>query len=136
MSDHDPELKEHLANGDVDAILATFEPFMSDTILRSFFDAYTVVGDLIEQNAYQSGLDAEALRAAALELGQKHLSEGTLTKPASVSKVLFESAMNLAENRGLFADTPTTVPERKAFAAELRDAVHHLDALETWLPHG
>ncbi len=134
LSDHDADLEDHLASGDVDAILSTFQPFMSDAILRSFFDAYTVVGDVIEQNAYRSGLDAEALRPSALELGQRYLSEGTLTKPASVSKVLFESALNLADNRGLFADTPTTVPERKAFAAELRDAVRHLDALRTWFP--
>jgi glycerol-3-phosphate O-acyltransferase len=132
LSDHDPDLDDHLGNGDVDAILATFQPFMSDAVLRPFFDAYTVVGDLVEENAYQSGLKAETLRPDALELGLRYLSEGILTKPASVSKVLFESALSLANNRGLFFDTPTTVADRKAFAEELRDAVRHLDALIVW----
>ena len=132
LSDHDPLLKQHLDEGDAGSILAAFQPLMSDAILRPFFDAYRVVGDLIEENAYRSGLDAEALRPVALERGREYLDQGSLTKPASVSKVLFESALSLADNRGLFIDRATTIAERKAFAEELRDAVHHLDALISW----
>jgi len=132
LSDHDSELSHHLDNGDVESILASFLPLMSDAVLRPFFDAYRVVGDLIEQNAYQAGLTAEALRPAALELARRYLADGVVTKPASVSKVLFESALSLADNRGLFADTATSIADRQAFAAELRDAVHHLDTLAAW----
>jgi glycerol-3-phosphate O-acyltransferase len=132
LSDHDPQLEQHLQEGDVASILATFQPLMSDAILRAFFDAYRVVGDLIEENAYRAGLDAESLRPVALDRGREYLDQGLLTKPASVSKVLFESALGLADNRGLFIDRATTIAERQAFAEELRDAVHHLDALVRW----
>ena len=129
LADHDPELRQHLKDGDAAAILARFQPFISDAILRPFFEAYRVIGDIIEQHAYESGLDKDGIRPEALDLGRQYLLQGLVDKKASVSKVLFESALSLADNRGLFNDGPTSIADREAFAAELRDAVEHLKAL-------
>jgi len=129
LSDHDVDLQQHLDDQDFGAILDRFRPFVAPSILRPFFEAYRVVGDIIEQNAYRTGLDKDTIRAEALLLGKQYVLQGLVDKQESVSKVLFESAISLADNRGLFDDGPTTVRDRQAFAAELRDAVMHLEAL-------
>ncbi len=129
LEDHDVDLKQHLEDGDVAAILDRFRPFVSPALMRPFFEAYRVVGDLIEEKAYQTGLDKDTVRREALQLGQQYVLQGLVAKAESVSRVLFESAISLADNRGLFTDGPTTVADRLAFAAELRDAVQHVEEL-------
>ena len=127
--DHDVDLEQHLEDRDAAAILDRFRPFVSPALLRPFFEAYRVVGDLLEENAYQTGLDKDQIRRDALLLGKQYVLQGLVAKAESVSKVLFESALSLADNRGLFTDGPTTVQDRMAFADELRDAVQHLEEL-------
>ena len=90
-----------------------------------------MVGDIVEQHAYESGVNKETIRPKALDLGKQYVLQGLVAKAESVSKVLFESALNLAANRGLFTDGPDTVAQRHAFAAELRDAVSHLEELSS-----
>ena len=131
LQDHDVDLKQHLEDGDAAAILDRFRPFASPALMRPFFEAYRVVGDLLEENAYQTGLDKDQIRHEALLLGKQYVLQGLVAKAESVSKVLFESAISLADNRGLFTDGPTTIEDRQAFAAELRDAVQHLEELAT-----
>jgi glycerol-3-phosphate O-acyltransferase len=129
LVDHDVDLQKHLAAGDAEAILRSFRPFVSHSILRPFFEAYRVVGDIIEQHAYNTGVDKQDVRSEALALGKQYVLQGLVAKPESISKVLFESALSLAENRALFKDGPDTITARQGFAAELRDAVVHLEAL-------
>jgi glycerol-3-phosphate O-acyltransferase len=129
LADHDPNLKKHLETGDTAAILDSFRPFVSHAILRPFFEAYRVVGDILEKHAYETGVTQETIRPQALDLGKQYVLQGLVAKPESVSKVLFDSALNLAENRGLFIDGPTSVVDRQAFSAELRDTVEHLEML-------
>ena len=129
MSDHDGHLRQHLEDGDAAAILESFRPYISQAVLRPFFEAYRVVGDIIEQHAYESGVDKDTIRPETFDLGRQYVLQGLVAKAESVSKVLFESALSLAANRGLFTDGPEIVEDRIAFAAELRDAVAHLEAL-------
>jgi glycerol-3-phosphate O-acyltransferase len=131
LADHDDDLQTHLDRHDTEAILASFRPFISQAILRPFFEAYRVVGDIIEQHAYESGVDQETIRPKALDLGKQYVLQGLVAKAESVSKVFFESALSLADNRGLFTDGPDTVQQRQAFADELRDAVAHLEELSS-----
>jgi glycerol-3-phosphate O-acyltransferase len=129
LADHDVDLTEHLEANDLEAILMSFRPFLSHAILRPFFEAYRVVGDIIEEHAYNSGVDEDMVRPLALALGKQYVLQGLVAKPESVSKVLFDSALSLAANRGLFQEGPDIVTDRQTFAAELRDAVNHLEAL-------
>ncbi|MEA2003100.1 MAG: glycerol-3-phosphate 1-O-acyltransferase [Actinomycetota bacterium] len=129
LADHDDDLTDHLNANDVEAILMSFRPFVSHAILRPFFEAYRVVGDIIEEQAYKSGVNEDTVRPLALTLGKQYVLQGLVAKPESVSKVLFDSALSLATNRGLFQEGPDIVVDRQAFAAELRDAVNHVEAL-------
>jgi len=130
LSDHDPDVHSHLKEGDAAAILTCFRPHVSNAILRPFLEAYRVVGDIIEERAFESGLSPEIVLPEAMELGRRYVEDGLVAKQASVSKVLFDSALSLADNRGLFAASPTSVPDRKEFAAELNDVITHLNALK------
>jgi glycerol-3-phosphate O-acyltransferase len=129
LSDHDEALSEHLDSGNAAAILDSFRPFMSHAILRPFFDAYRVIGDIIEQLAYKTGVTVDMVRGQAFDLGRQYLLQGLVSKPESISKALFDAALSLADNRRLFEDGPDMVERRIAFTTELRDAVAHLEAL-------
>ncbi len=129
LADHDQDVETHLAEGDASVILSSFQPFLANSILRPFIEAYRVVGDVIEARAFESGLTPDKLLPDAMKLGNDYLQKGLVAKRASVSKVLFDSALSLANNRGLFTEGPTIVTDRHAFARELRDMIDHLDAL-------
>jgi glycerol-3-phosphate O-acyltransferase len=129
MADHDQDIDQHLSDENSAAILAGFRPFIANSILRPFIEAYRVVGDVIEARAFESGLTPEKMLPDAMRLGKDYLQKGLVAKQASVSKVLFDSALSLASNRGLFVDGPTIVADRRAFAGELHDLIDHLDAL-------
>ncbi len=130
LTDHHPEWRALLEAGDVDAVLAGFDPFQSPAVLRPFIEAYQVVADLIDQSAYHSKIDEDQLRKDAMALGKQYLLQGHLRTAESVSNVLFDAAIQLAHNRRLFAVGPDMVERRKAFAGELRRYLGYLDAIE------
>jgi glycerol-3-phosphate O-acyltransferase len=128
---HDPKWKDRIAAGEVDLLLDTFHPFRSPAILRPFFEAYQLVGDVVERRAYESTLNPDELADEALALGKQYLLQGRLHSPESVSSLLVESALKLAENRGLFRVGADMVDKRLGFAADLRQVVRRLEVLDT-----
>jgi len=130
LSFHDPEWRNHLAADDVDAVLRTFTPFQSHIVLRPFVEAYRVIGDLIEMDAYSSRIDTDGLGKRAMDLGQQYALQGRIHTRESVSQVLFDAAIKLAENRKLFQNRHDVVELRHEFAAELRRTVDHLRAID------
>ena len=64
-----------------------------------------------------------------MTLGKQYLLQGRIKTPESVTNVLFDSAIQLADNRKLFAVGPDMVERRQAFAAEIRRIVHYLDSV-------
>jgi len=126
---HDPDWKDHLAADDVDAVLRSFQPFQSHIVLRPFFEAYRVIGDLIEADAYDSQIDLDGLGKRAMDLGRQYALQGRIHTKESVSQVLFDAAIKLAENRGLFKQSSDVVERRIGFADELRHVVDHLSAI-------
>ena len=127
---HDPDWRHHLASGDVEAVMRGFQPFVSHVVLRPFFEAYRVIGDLIEADAYQSQIDSSALGKRAMDLGKQYTLQGRINTPESVSQVLFDAAIKLAENRKLFKQQPDVVDLRVTFARELRQIVDNLTAID------
>jgi glycerol-3-phosphate O-acyltransferase len=129
LGDHDVDWRDHLAVGEARKVLTGFDPFFSPTVLRPFIEAYRVVADLIEQAAFHSTIDQDQLRKDAMALGKQYLLQGRIRSAESVSNVLFDSAIDLATNRGLFAVGPDMVERRKGFAAEIRRISGHLDSI-------
>ena len=128
---HDAAWQAHLADGDARSVLDSFHPFRSPAILRPFFDAYSVVGEVIEARAYESVLSPDDVEAEALALGKQWLLQGRLRSPESISVGLFASAVSLAANRDLLEPTADSIEARLAFATELGEIVQRLQALES-----
>ena len=127
---HNPRWRDLLASGAVDTLLLDFQPFQSDVVMRPFFEAYRVIGDLIEADAYTSQIDIEGLGRRAMDLGRQYVLQGRIQSEESVSQVLFDAAIKLAENRRLFIQGPDIVEHRIAFATELRHIVARLRAID------
>jgi glycerol-3-phosphate O-acyltransferase len=116
-----PGWRDLVAAGEVASVLGGFRPFRSPGVLRPFLEAYRVVADLIEEDAYMGTIDQSTLVDRALRAGREQLAAGTITSGQSVSKILFEDAVTLARHRGMFEPGPDVVERRKAFAAEIAE---------------
>ncbi|MDJ0960548.1 MAG: glycerol-3-phosphate 1-O-acyltransferase [Acidimicrobiia bacterium] len=127
----DADFRDRLAAGGARDLLTESRPFRAPAILRPFFEAYQVVGDLIERHAYESTIDAGELAKEAMALGKQYELQGKIRSPESVSSALFDAAIKLAANRSLLEAHPHIVEHRLEFARTLRDLIHRIEVLET-----
>jgi glycerol-3-phosphate O-acyltransferase len=130
MDRHDPAWEERLRSGpgQADPLLAEMRPLVSHIIVRPFVEAYRLVADVL---ASDDGLadDAEVTRRA-LGLGRQYVAQRRLRSSESVSVLLFQTALQLARNRGLFAPGEDLPKRRAAFLTELRGLIRRLDRIE------
>jgi glycerol-3-phosphate O-acyltransferase len=80
-------------------------------------EAYLVVAD--ELATRQAEIDRDEFLTACLDRGRLYLLEGKIEADESVSQVLFEGGLRLAENRHLVASSPDMAERRVAYAAEI-----------------
>jgi glycerol-3-phosphate O-acyltransferase len=123
------EWEELLAAGDVRALLLNFRPPRSQAVLRPFVEAYRVVGDVLETSPTTVPLEHKELLKASLALGKQYHLQRRIRSAESVSSVLFESAIKLADNRGLLEPSPTIEADRQEFAENLRRTVARIDTI-------
>jgi glycerol-3-phosphate O-acyltransferase len=133
MERHDPAWEERLRSGPgaADALLAQMRPLVSQVIVRPFVEAYRLVADVLDGESRGPGLadDAEVTRRA-LGLGHQYVAQHRLRSSESVSVLLFQTALQLARNRGLF-DPGEDLPKRRAaFLTELRGLLRRIDRIE------
>ncbi len=130
MNRHDPAWADRLQAGPAaaDALLARMRPLVSHVIVRPFVEAYRIVADvLVNDDALAD--DPEVTRRA-LGLGRQYVAQRRLRSSESVSVLLFQTALQLARNRGLFERGDDLAARRAAFLAELRDLIRRLDQIE------
>lgn len=130
---HDPKWESAMLVGAdaIRAVVRRFRPFNAHRVLRPFLHAYLVVGDMLEREDPNATFDQNAFIGRALGLGQQYLLQRRIGNAESVSKVLFETALRLARNRGLLdLTTPDLAGRRRAFAEEIRGVVRRADAIE------
>ena len=71
------------------------------------------------------------LPSECLGVGKQYHLQRRIRSAESVSKVLFETALRLARNRGLLdPGAPDLAERRRAFADEIRAAVRRIDAID------
>jgi len=128
---HDPDWEQRLASGDAAAVLRRFRPFTSHRILRPIFEAYLLVADTLVGRDFRVDVDQKRLVAETLALGGQYRAQQRIKSPEAVSTALFESAIRLANNRGLLQGGEVErLREREAFAAEMRAIVARIDRIE------
>jgi glycerol-3-phosphate O-acyltransferase len=136
MERHDPAWESRLRSGPdaADALLAEMRPLVSQVIVRPFVEAYRLVADVLATEDVTSGVDtladdAEVTRRA-LGLGHQYVAQRRLRSSESVSVLLFQTALQLARNRGLFDPGPDLAKRRAAFLTELRNLLRRIDRIE------
>jgi glycerol-3-phosphate O-acyltransferase len=125
---------EHALGEDADSItglLPRLRPFHAHRILRPFLEAYRVVADALERAPASAQLEEAIFLRGCLALGRQYLLQGRVARQESVSQALFATALKLARHRGLWSPGGDEQRERRrAFAAELREDIRRVDAIE------
>ena len=129
MERHDPLWEERLRSGpdQADALLAGMRPLVSHVLVRPFVEAYLLVADVLASDVL---VDDAAVTERALGLGRQYVAQHRLRSSESVSVLLFQTALQLARNRGLFEPGEDLVKRRVSFLNELRTLLRRLDLIE------
>jgi glycerol-3-phosphate O-acyltransferase len=129
----DPDWESRVREGP-DSILAlvrSFRPFHSHRVLRPFLEAYEVAGDLLEQEDPEAGIDEARFMERCMKLGRQYHLQRRVHSAASISQLLFKSALKLADNRNaLDTAVPGAAERRAALAAEIRDTARRVQAID------
>jgi glycerol-3-phosphate O-acyltransferase len=115
----------------IQALVRSFRPFNAHRVLRPFLEAYRIVADQLERIDPSQPVDESRLLSDCTGLGKQYHLQRRIRGAASISQVLFETALRLADNRGLLRSTePDLAAWRRAFAEEIRVAIRHTDAID------
>jgi glycerol-3-phosphate O-acyltransferase len=129
---HDPEWTAQLEAGPDGALglIRSFRPFTAHRVLRPFLEGYRVFADALLRHDADGPVDRDDLVDGCLGLGKQYQLQHFVHSASSVSKVLFQTACRLADNRGLLdAHTPDVVARRRAFAEEIADWNRRVEAI-------
>jgi glycerol-3-phosphate O-acyltransferase len=123
--------RERLAAGPIGvaAVLETAPMLCSDMLLRSFFEAYAVVADVMTSGDPGRPFEESALLDQCMGLGQQYLLQGRLRSPEAVSRHLFRAGIELARNRGLLSPAEGVDDRRREFAASLQPVLRRLSVV-------
>jgi len=130
MDRHDPAWEERLRSGpeEADALLSQMRPLVSHVIVRPFVEAYWIVANVLVSEDVPA--DDAAITRRALGLGRQYVAQRRLRSSESVSVLLFQTALQLARNRGLLDPGEDVAARRADFLAELRELLRRLDRIE------
>ena len=110
-------------------LFAGVRPLFAHALLRAFVDAYSVVARALARLGDAPVEDPKAFVANCLALGRQLHREGRIFSEESVSRSLFDTAMKVAEQRGLAAGSPDVAAARLAFFEELKNLGDRLDVI-------
>ncbi|MGI9590391.1 MAG: glycerol-3-phosphate 1-O-acyltransferase [Myxococcota bacterium] len=112
-------------------LLETIRPFHAHRTLRSFIEAYAIVADRLAVLGGEPVTEETELVRDCLAWGRQYLWQRRIRSAESVSKVMLQNALLLAENRRLLAGDPDDLAEaRQRHADELHDTIRRIDAIE------
>jgi glycerol-3-phosphate O-acyltransferase len=127
-----PGWEDRLASGEAGALLAVLYPSFAGTVLRSFVEAYSVVAHELARGDATAAVDRRSFLAASQARGQQYLLQRRLRTNESVSRPLYATGLQLAENRGLLGLGDDVGERRNAFRRELDrllDLINYVDEL-------
>ena len=112
-------------------LLESIRPFHAHRTLRPFFEAYAIVADRLAVMDGSEVVEEADLVRDCLVWGKQYLLQCRIRSAESVSKVMLENGLQLAENRELLAGEPRSLSERRLrHADELGDTIRRIDAIE------
>jgi glycerol-3-phosphate O-acyltransferase len=130
---HDPDWESALAAGpaEIAALVRRIRPFNAHRVLKPFLEGYRVVSDALTALGDEPEIEEAPFLSRCLSLGKQYRLQRRISSAESISKVLFETALRLARNRGLVdPEVPRLAERRRAFAEEIATAVRRVDAVD------
>jgi glycerol-3-phosphate O-acyltransferase len=113
---------------DPSEMIQRMRPFLSHRVLRPFLESYRVVADQLARISPGIEIDQKRLLKDCLGLGRQYALQKRIHAADSVSEALFQTALRLAENRGLLGRGDESLSEaRKRFADEIDDTLRRVD---------
>lgn len=132
LSGQDPEWEARLAKGGREArdLVRSFRPYSSQRTLRPFLEAYQIVAEALTRESPASPLDAAAFLDRCMASGKQYHLQHRIRSAESVSRVLYETALKLASNRGLVEPGSTDLRERREeLAVQIRDVLSRIETM-------
>jgi glycerol-3-phosphate O-acyltransferase len=115
----------------IQALVKSFRPFNAHRVLRPFLEAYRIVADALERRDPDEPVEEARLLSVCTGLGKQYHLQRRIRSTASISQVLFKTALRLADNRGLLRGSePDLADWRRAFAEEVRTALRYTDTID------
>ncbi len=111
-------------------LLAPMSPMIAFAVLRPFVEAYGILARVLEAEDLEVEASAATRIEAALGLGRQLVLQDEIRSDESVSKLLFGTGLQLAENRGLTRSGPDTTQARVEFSRELAAIGESIDEIE------
>ncbi|HLK11135.1 MAG TPA: glycerol-3-phosphate 1-O-acyltransferase [Candidatus Binatia bacterium] len=130
---HDPDWEATLTSGPaaLQALVRRFRPFNAHRVLLPFLEAYQVVGDALAREDPGTTIEPAAFLRRCFALGRQYHLQRRIRSAESVSRALFETALRLADNRGLLHPGGAELAARRAaFAEEIRGALRRAEAID------
>ena len=127
MARYDSNWEDVIKNGGAHEFLTAMPPLVSHAALRSFTEAYTVIGDVLVRLKNGDDDSEKAVVAAALRYGKQAYLRRRLTSPESIGKQMFVTGYQLAKHRGLL-NAPLAA--RVEFVRELKDIARRIRIID------
>lgn len=113
------------------ALLEKIRPFHAHRTVRAFADAYQIVADRLSMLGGEPVTDSAELLRDCIAWGKQYTLQRRIRSPESVSKVLLQNGIKLAENRGLFEGEPAVLEkDRRVFVEELRGVIRRIRVID------
>ncbi len=131
LSLHAPEWEGADDPSDARRLLESIRPFHAHRTLRAFLDAYAIVADRLAVLGSEAIDDEARLVRDCMVWGKQYVLQRRIRTPESVSKILLQNGVQLADNRGLVQGEPRALAEGRArFVEELHDTIRRVEAIE------
>jgi glycerol-3-phosphate O-acyltransferase len=128
-----PDWDAHAGSAEQVRELLTRSGFlMAHRVLRSFVDAQLVVAERLAARDASDSVEPDGLLDECEAVGRQMLLQGRLHGPESLSRELFRTALQLAENRDLLAPgSEDLAARREQSASYVRDLVARIRTAES-----
>jgi glycerol-3-phosphate O-acyltransferase len=113
------------------ALVQRFRPLSAHRVLRPFLESYRIVADHLERLDSATDFDEARFLEECAGLGKQYHLQRRIRSTASVSSVLFKTALQIAANRELLDSHESELATwRRVFAEEVRTAIRRVDAID------
>lgn len=113
---------------EVEQLLLAKKPLMSHAMLRTFFEAYEILADVLRDAPAE--IAEKELTKLAMGVGSQYVAQGRVRSNEPVSTLLFMTARQVAADQGLLEPAADLADRREAFHAELRAILRDVNRVE------